>query len=109
VTVVCGAVETSPKDPQTITNPTVIVEVLSPGTEKYDLGEKALYYRQIPSVQHLLFVSQTAHHVEHQLRDGDRWIITPIIGLEATIDLSVIGLTLALSEIYDDIPLDDDA
>ena len=50
VTVVCGAAETDPENAETVVNPTVVVEVLSPSTMDYDLGEKFEHYRQIPSL-----------------------------------------------------------
>ena len=49
VTVVCGSVETDAEDPRAVTNPTVIVEVLSDSTEAYDRGDKFEHYRQIPT------------------------------------------------------------
>src|SRR5439155_194836 len=51
VTVVCGSVETDAEDPSAVTNPTVIVEVLSDSTEAYDHGDKFEHYRQIPTQQ----------------------------------------------------------
>jgi Uma2 family endonuclease len=63
---VCGPIEGDPADPlgETITNPTVIVEVLSPSTEEYDRGEKWEDYQLIPSLQEYVLVSQNRPRIE---------------------------------------------
>ena len=61
VSMVCGPIEGDPRDPtgQTITNPTLIVEVLSPTTEHVDRGNKWQHYQRIPSLQEYVLVSQS--------------------------------------------------
>lgn len=54
----------APPGRDVITNPTLLLEVLSEGTESFDRGEKASGYRSIPSLQHHVLVSQTERHVE---------------------------------------------
>jgi Uma2 family endonuclease len=63
---VCGPIERDPSDPSgnTITNPTLLVEVLSPSTEEDDRGGKWHHYQQIPSLQEYVLVSQSARRVE---------------------------------------------
>ena len=65
-TVVCGPIEGDPADPvgATITNPTVIVEVLSPSTEQEDRGNKWQHYQLIPSLQEYVLVSQSDARIE---------------------------------------------
>lgn len=74
VTLVCGAVEGDPADPSgaTITNPTVLVEVLSPSTEEEDRGNKWMHYQRIPALQEYILVSQVAPRIEvfRRLPDG---------------------------------------
>ena len=67
---VCGPIERDPVDPsgQTITNPTLIVEVLSPTTEQNDRGHKWQHYQLIPSLQEYVLVSQSHPRVEHYRR-----------------------------------------
>jgi Uma2 family endonuclease len=73
VTVVCGPLERDPESRVTVVNPTLIVEVLSEGTEDYDRGEKLLHYRQVPSLECVL-VSHRARHIESWRREADgRW------------------------------------
>jgi Uma2 family endonuclease len=74
LTIVCGALETSPTDPDAIVNPTVLVEVLSPSTETTDRLEKWAHYRRIPSLQAYVLVAQDEARIETYRRDGRRWI-----------------------------------
>ena len=73
VTVVCGAIEGDPADPTgaAITNPTLLIEVLSPSTEEDDRGQKWLHYQQIPALQEYVLVSQTSPRLEVYRRLGD--------------------------------------
>ena len=64
VTVVCGALLTDPESADTVTNPTVVVEVLSDSTMDYDLGEKLDHYRKIPSLNAVVYVWQTERRIE---------------------------------------------
>jgi Uma2 family endonuclease len=67
---VCGPIEGDPADPSgaTITNPTLIVEVLSPATEQDDRGDKWEHYQRVPSLQEFVLVSQSHPRVEHYRR-----------------------------------------
>jgi Uma2 family endonuclease len=72
---VCGAVERDPADANAMTNPAVLVEVLSESTERYDRGEKFAHYRRLPSLRDYVLVSQHEPRVEVYSRaDGRRWI-----------------------------------
>lgn len=73
VVIVCGEPRTSDADANAVTNPTVIVEVLSPSTEADDRGDKWSDYRRLPSLQHYVLVSQDARLIEVYSRDGLRW------------------------------------
>lgn len=70
VSMVCGPIEGDPADPggATITNPTLIVEVLSPTTEQNDRGDKWEHYQLLPSLQEYVLVSQSQPRVEHYRR-----------------------------------------
>lgn len=69
--VVCGPLELDPEDKNTVTNPVVLVEVLSESTEAYDRGEKFRHYRRIPSLRDYLLVSQDEALIEHYTRNDD--------------------------------------
>ena len=67
---VCGSIERDPADPTraTITNPTLIIEVLSPSTEQNDRGDKWQHYQLLPSLQEYVLVSQSHPRVEYYRR-----------------------------------------
>ena len=73
VTVVCGPLERDEESRETILNPTVVVEVLSGGTERYDRGEKFRHYKQTPTLQEYVLLSQKETLVEVWRRKGDAW------------------------------------
>lgn len=101
-TVVCGPLETHDEHKDTVVNPTLIVEVLSDSTEAYDRGTKFEHYRTIPSLRELVLVSQDHPIVERFTLGADGvWGLTDARGLEATIELLSIGVSLPLAEIYD--------
>ena len=81
-------------------NPTVLVEVLSPSTEAYDRGEKFAHYRQIDSLREYVLVSQDCVRVEHYLRQGEQWLLTEFSALDELLYLASIACELSLGEIY---------
>lgn len=102
VTIVCGEPHVNPFDKNSIINPSVIFEVLSPSTERYDRGEKWARYRRLDSLQEYLLVSQDKPEVEQYVRqESGLWSYKAVEGLDAASVLTVLGVTLPLSEIYD--------
>jgi Uma2 family endonuclease len=101
---VCGPIEGDPADPggATITNPTLIVEVLSPSTEQEDRGNKWQHYQLIPSLQEYVLVSQSHRRVERyrRLASGD-WEFHD--ATEGKVHL-LSGATLDLNLLYSDLP-----
>ena len=73
VSVVCGPLQRDTDGRETVLNPTVVVEVLSDSTERYDRGEKFEHYKKIPSLEEYVLVSQKEAFVEVWSRDGDSW------------------------------------
>lgn len=101
VIVICGQPQFGADESDTVTNPTLLVEVLSDSTEAYDRGKKFEHYRTIPSFQEYVLVSQKSALVEVFLRQPDEtWILTVYRGLEATARLESIEVELPLEEIY---------
>jgi Uma2 family endonuclease len=101
---VCGAIEGDPADPSgaTITNPTVIVEVLSPSTEQDDRGSKWQHYQQLASLREYVLVSQTEPRLEHYRRlASGAWEYREVT--EGTLALEC-GATLQLATLYADLP-----
>jgi Uma2 family endonuclease len=100
VVVICGPIILSGDRLQTITNPTVLVEVLSPSTRAYDRGEKFELYRSIPAFREYLLIEQSAVEVEHRWRDGDRWSSDRKTSLEDVVRLASIDVDLKVADLY---------
>ncbi len=102
VMVICGEAQFYPKRNDTITNPTLVIEVLSPSTAAYDRTEKFARYRTLPSLQEYLLIAQDKPHIEHYIRQPDgKWLYEVIEGLAATVHLSSIACDLPITEVYD--------
>ena len=101
-TVCCGEPQLLDGHKDTLLNPTLIVEVLSPSTEAYDRGRKFEHYRSIESFTAYLLVSSDRIHVDLFMRQpGGRWLLTSAGRLEDAIDLQAIGCRLALADLYE--------
>ena len=87
-----------------ITQPRLIIEVLSPSTAAHDRGVKLAEYRKIASVEQILLVASEDRHVEVWLRAEDGWKVQDLIG-DAAIPLAIDGQPLPLAEIYDGVAL----
>jgi len=103
VVVVCGEIQLEGGD--TLLNPTLIVEVLSPGTESYDRGVKFAHYRQAASLQEYVLVPQDRVLVEQFVRRGEQWVLTALDGVDATLALSSVPAAIPVAQIYDRVEL----
>ena len=102
LSVACEEPQFADEHVDTLTNPTLLVEILSPSTEDYDRGKKAKLYRAMPSLQELLFIAQDSYEVELYRRQADgSWLLIEAKGLESAITLTSIGYTLSLRELYE--------
>lgn len=102
--VVCGPIEGDPADPTgvTVTNPKVLVEVLSPSTEQEDRGNKWQHYQLIPSLDEYVLVSQAEARVERYRRlPSGAWEYTDVT--DGVLQLST-GATIDLAKLYDGLP-----
>ena len=99
--IVCGPFELDPENAHTITNPTAIVEVLSPSTEKYDWGAKFRNYQQIPSLKEYVLVAQDEAVIERYIRLADgSWGLISFVGLEATLAFTSVPVHIPLVDVY---------
>lgn len=108
VVAVCGEARFEDGQVDTLSNPMVIIEVLSPSTEAYDRGVKFAHYRKLKSLTDYVLVSQDRVLVEHFVRQSDesgRWLLTDVGDLEGKLHLTSIGCELALSDIYEKVNL----
>ncbi|MCL4247536.1 MAG: Uma2 family endonuclease [Anaerolineae bacterium] len=108
MSIVCGTPDVVKEVGQdTLCNPTVLFEILSPSTQAYDRGEKFRHYRSLPSLQAYVLISQSEPHIEHYARQsGDSWLLSEANGLAASVALESIGCTLSLGEIYLNVDFD---
>lgn len=108
VTVFCGDPVYVEGRVDTITNPVLLVEVLSPSTALIDRNDKLAEYTQIDSLQVYLLVSQREARVERYMRHGaDEWLYTIASELDDSVALPSLDCTLALSEIYRKVSFDE--
>jgi Uma2 family endonuclease len=85
----------------TLLNPRVLIEVLSDSAERYDRGAKFGHYRQIPSLQEYVLISQDQPLVERYVRQADQsWLLTVFQGMTETFALTSIPLSVPLQDIY---------
>ncbi|AEE53648.1 Uma2 family endonuclease [Haliscomenobacter hydrossis] len=90
-----------------ITNPLLIVEVSSAGTETYDRNGKFDLYRTLPSLQEYLIVSQEMHHVSRYFREApDLWRTSDYFKLDEMIPLQSMGVEIPMLGIYRGVELD---
>jgi Uma2 family endonuclease len=99
VTVICGPSVRDPESATHVTNPKLVVEVLSPGTEEYDRGEKLEHYKQVPSLNAVVLVDHRSELVELWARSDDSWSCTRFGGGEE-VPLRAIGCILAVDAVY---------
>ncbi len=86
----------------TVTNPLLIVEVLSKSTKNYDLGDKFIYYRSIPEFKEYILIDQTKYHVIQQNKTNDgKWVLTEYESEDAVLELNSIPFQISLLEIYE--------
>jgi Uma2 family endonuclease len=106
ITVVCGPPEYADERRDTVTNPVLIVEVLSPSTAKSDRGEKAFLYRQVASMREILLVEPAPVHIEHywKLPNG-HWELETVTEPAAILKLASLDSELSATDIYRDIEI----
>jgi Uma2 family endonuclease len=109
VVVVRGEAEFEDDELDTLLNPTMIAEVLSPTTEAYDRGEKFARYRESASLREYVLIAQDKVLVERFTRQGDDWIRSVYQSLDETLRLTSIDCEIPLREIYRKVNLPGDA
>lgn len=101
---VCGPIEGDPADPggATITNPTLLVEVLSASTEQEDRGGKWQHYQLIPSLHEYVLVSQSGRRIERFVRQpSGTWEYSD--ATDGRVELSS-GAILDIDKLYEELP-----
>lgn len=99
LTVVCGEWQRDPQDPNTVINPSLLVEVLSDSTASYDRGEKLAQYQRIDSLQEILLVAHDARRLELWRREAERWTLLVAHTGERLV-LEAVAATLDVDDVY---------
>lgn len=101
ISIVCGEPQKWQGRNDTITNPVVIIEVLSESTQLYDRGQKFKLYRSIPSLKEYLLVSSLEYMVEHFTKQAeDAWNFRELSNPEDRLTIESIGFSCPLKELY---------
>lgn len=104
VSVVCGQSHYHGRGRSVITNPLLLVEVLSRSTAAADRGEKLLEYQTIESLQAYLIVDQDSPCLAcYTRKENSHWDYQTVTGLEDVLTIPPLGITLALTEVYDEV------
>jgi Uma2 family endonuclease len=104
----CGEPRFDDEVRDTLVNPELLIEVLSPSTESYDRGQKFEHYRQIPELQEYVLFAQDRALAEYRIRRGeagDQWGLKVVRGLDAALELPAIGCVLSLRGVYERVEL----
>lgn len=92
----------------TLTNPLLIIEVLSASTRSYDRGDKFAAYRTIPTLAEYLLVDQYSYQVEHYAKTGAKqWLLQVYDEPETTLQLTTLEVAIALTDIYDKVQFEE--
>lgn len=101
VVVICGDPRFADDRRDTLLNPGLIVEVLSPSTEAYDRGFKSAQYRTVESLEEYALVSQAEPRVEvFRRQPGGHWLLSEAVGLESVCHFESLDCAVPLAEIY---------
>ena len=104
VVVFCGEPEVEDNVFDTLLNPILVIEVLSPSTEVYDRGEKFRHYQELASLREYILVSQDKVRVEQYRLAKTQWVQTEFRAREDVLPLPSIGCELPLRDIYRRVP-----
>ena len=107
LTIICGRPQRARAFKHSCTNPTALLEVLSPGTEGYDRGAKFEHYRKLPSLREYVLISQHEAAIDLYRLENGKWVLYPFRGEDAILSLISAGIEIPLRDIYFDVPFED--
>lgn len=102
VSIVCGKPQLSGPKRQQVTNPKLVVEVLSPSTRDYDLSAKLSLYQNLPSLEEYLAMETAKAEIHYWSRDAQgKWSRKKISGKGAALPVRCLGKSLRLADVYE--------
>lgn len=106
ISIVCEPPQFDDSKQDTLLNPIIVIEILSPSTERYDRGKKFQNYRTITTLQEYVLVSQDDYHIERYTNHHQgNWLLTTYDGRDTTVPLKTINCTLLLDDVYDKVDI----
>lgn len=109
VMIICGKVELSADDQDTITNPVAIVEILSPRTERYDRTTKFRNYQTLNTLNEYILIAQDEPLCERYVRQDDgSWALVSFVGLTAKLIFTSVVADIPLADLYSGISFPED-
>jgi Uma2 family endonuclease len=106
--VVCGEVKTAEDRNDIVTNPVLVIEVLSPPTENLDRGKKIRYYQSLPTLQEYILISSQLPYIESYFRQSENsWQFTVARELTDTLSIQSLRLQVTLADWYENISFDE--
>ncbi len=107
VSVVCGEPQFEDREVDTLLNPTLLIEVLSQSTERYDRIAKTSYYRTIDSLgEHLLVAQHEIRLEQYTKQPNGQWLLSEYTSVDEVVQLPSIDCLLKLTDVYDKITFD---
>jgi Uma2 family endonuclease len=104
ISIICGEIVTLSNDDWNILNPSVIIEVLSPGTKDYDRGGKFKLYRDIATLKEYILVDTETISVEaFRINDSGYWELEEYKKMDNALLVKTVGVTIPIAEIYEGI------
>ncbi len=101
ISIICGEIETTDDKFDTVTNPSVIIEILSASTRDYDIGKKFMLYREIESLkEYILIDSEHLLIIKHIKNPDNSWLMTEYKNMEDSFLISTIDLEMKLEDVY---------
>lgn len=107
LSIVCGEPRRANKVKHSIANPTVLIEVLSPSTERYDRGTKFEQYRKLDSLREYVLISQHEIAIDLFRLENSHRVLYPLRGEESMLSLTSAGIEIPLRDIYRDVNFED--
>ena len=106
IVIMCGEPQFTDDALDTLINPLVLIEILSPSTERYDRGMKSQNYRTIETLQEYILIAQDHYHVEcYSRQNNDQWLLQDAIGIGSSIIIRSVECTLALEDVYEKVDM----
>jgi Uma2 family endonuclease len=102
ISIICGDVIISKEDEETATQPTIIIEILSPSTKNYDRGEKFMLYRSISVLKEYILIDSESIHAEHfAFNKEGLWQLKEYNKPEETIIIETLNVQILLEDVYE--------